>query len=85
MNICFSTICIWRAGTDGRIQLQLHTDNKQIKSQRSYRRNDNKMRWISLCWVTPDLLVTSSCTNEIYSWDLLPDVDTNKYESYLIL
>ncbi|GLV35254.1 Ciao1 [Carabus blaptoides fortunei] len=64
-------VCIWRAGTDGRIQLQLQTVNK-----RASRYNDKKTRWISLCWVKPDLLVTTSYTNEVYSWDLLPDIDT---------
>lgn len=41
-------INIWRAGTDGRLEVQL---KKHMKTQQSNKKRINKQNWISLCWV----------------------------------
>ncbi|KAL1490629.1 hypothetical protein ABEB36_013290 [Hypothenemus hampei] len=61
-------IYIWRAGTDGRMQTFLtipsHTTLRKPKSKK----HDDF--WVSLCWVTPNKLLTSSKNAELLQWNL---------------
>ncbi|XP_044254324.1 gem-associated protein 5 [Tribolium madens] len=65
------SVYIWRAGTDGRMQTFFQT-NKKTNIRRK-----NENTWISLCWIAPDLLLTSSSKGELLAWSL-PKPKTSK-------
>lgn len=72
-------ICIWRAGSDGRLEISLP---KHFKTSHSNRKRDNKQNWITLCWAQPTLLLTSSIWHELLQWDLLPKPNQQKRFSH---
>ncbi|XP_050309808.1 gem-associated protein 5-like [Anthonomus grandis grandis] len=60
-------IYIWRAGTDGRMQTFLTVPNRPMpKKQKS---SSDKL-WITLCWVTPTKLLSSSRNADLLLWTL---------------
>lgn len=59
------SIFIWRAGTDGRKQTELYMSGGK---KRNYRSADKL--WISLCWIAPHILLSSSPVGELLYWDL---------------
>ncbi|XP_072382059.1 uncharacterized protein [Diabrotica undecimpunctata] len=71
-----SNIYIWRAGTDGRLQTFLmlpHKSNNKYKTKAQM----EKM-WISLCWITPTVLLSSSKQSELLAWNLPKPKDESK-------
>nr|XP_022912790.1 gem-associated protein 5 [Onthophagus taurus] len=60
------SICIWRAGTDGRKQMELSGRVSKAKNWRNAAKS-----WVSLCWITPEILLSSSITAELLQWNLL--------------
>lgn len=79
-SVCRSgNICIWRGGTDGHLELLLP---KHVKPSFNKKKRDNRQNWISLCWVQPTLLLTSSIWHELLMWDLIPK--PNKAMKYQI-
>lgn len=63
-------IYIWRAGSDGRLQKQLTLPKKSnAKNSRLHERT-----WIALCWVKPNLLLSSSTQAELMKWNLGNDI-----------
>ncbi|XP_011636844.1 gem-associated protein 5 [Pogonomyrmex barbatus] len=70
------SIFIWRAGRDGRYEIQLNLPHLPLTG--SYQ-NKSKLSaatgaWIAVCWAEPKVLLTSSLWGELLSWDL----STNK-------
>ncbi|XP_046831428.1 gem-associated protein 5 isoform X2 [Vespa crabro] len=65
------SIFLWRAGGDGRYQLEFTLPNVPFDS-RLYRNKSNVStgNWISVCWAKPKLLLTSSYWGELLAWDL---------------
>uniref|UniRef100_A0A6P7G133 Gem-associated protein 5-like isoform X3 n=1 Tax=Diabrotica virgifera virgifera TaxID=50390 RepID=A0A6P7G133_DIAVI len=70
-----SNIYIWRAGTDGRLQtfLMLPHKAKKYKSK-----GQLEKMWISLCWITPTVLLSSSKDAELLAWNLPKPKDDSK-------
>ncbi|EFA02425.1 gem-associated protein 5 [Tribolium castaneum] len=58
------SVYIWRAGTDGRMQTFFQAAKK------GNNRRKNESTWMSLCWIAPDLLLTSSTKDELLAWPL---------------
>ncbi|XP_017772200.1 PREDICTED: gem-associated protein 5 [Nicrophorus vespilloides] len=65
-------IFIWRAGTDGRMQLKLATNAKKQQNYRRYS-NQNDKNFVTLNWIAPKILLSSGITGELYKWDLMGD------------
>lgn len=79
-QICFSrSVFIWRAGRDGRYETVINMPNVPLVSI-SHKGKLNTLTatgtgtWISVCWIEPKVLLTSSLWGELLSWDL----STNK-------
>lgn len=58
------SIYIWRAGTDGHVQMALPF----AKKARKYSRRDKT--WITLCWIKSDILLSSSVNSQLIQWNL---------------
>ena len=65
------SIFIWRAGGDGRYEQTISLPVGPIDSQQHRSKLSASVgNWITVHWVTPKLLLTSSVWGELISWDL---------------
>ncbi|XP_012265129.2 gem-associated protein 5 isoform X2 [Athalia rosae] len=65
------SIFIWRAGSDGRYQIELTLPNMPLNShQHRSKMGWNTGNWTAVCWITPKLLLSSLSWGELISWDL---------------
>lgn len=60
------SVYIWRAGTDGRMQTFFNISNKCKKGR--YKQRNSTLDWVSLCWISPNNLLTSTMNGEVLSW-----------------
>ncbi|RZC35001.1 gem-associated protein 5, partial [Asbolus verrucosus] len=67
------SVYIWRAGTDGRMQTFFHTPKKSKN-----RDHKNTNVWITVCWIAPDTILTSSMTGEVLAWPLPKPKESSK-------
>ncbi|XP_043490699.1 gem-associated protein 5 [Polistes fuscatus] len=66
------SVFLWRAGGDGRYQLEIILPNSSLESRHS-RNKFNKYsvnNWTSVCWAVSTLLLTSSFWGELLAWNL---------------
>ncbi|KAJ8945096.1 hypothetical protein NQ318_005277 [Aromia moschata] len=68
-------IYIWRAGTDGRMQTFFSAPNKS--GNRRSKTHSDKL-WITLCWPSPTMLLSSSKLGELLQWTLPKPKDKSK-------
>lgn len=66
------SVRIWRAGTDGRLELELPKHRKFISARKV---RDKRQNWIALCWPQPTLLICSSIWHEVLMWELIPSAE----------
>ncbi|XP_076633112.1 gem nuclear organelle associated protein rigor mortis isoform X2 [Colletes latitarsis] len=65
------SIFIWKAGGDGRYEMTISLPTGPLDSkQHRSKLNTSVGTWIALCWVEPNLLLTSSSWGELLSWNL---------------
>ncbi|KAK2585095.1 hypothetical protein KPH14_008607 [Odynerus spinipes] len=65
------SVFIWRAGGDGRYQLEMTLPNAPFDSRQHRSKSSiSTGNWIAVCWAEPKLLLTSSSWGELLSWDL---------------
>ncbi|KAL2748138.1 gem-associated protein 5 isoform X1 [Vespula maculifrons] len=65
------SIFLWRAGGDGRYQLEITLPNAPLDSRQHRSKSSvSTGNWISVCWAEPKLLLTSSFWGELLAWDL---------------
>ncbi|XP_078046192.1 gem nuclear organelle associated protein rigor mortis isoform X2 [Augochlora pura] len=65
------SIYIWRAGGDGRYEMTISLPvNPIVSSQHRSKLNLSVGNWITVHWIEPKLLLTSSSWSELISWDL---------------
>ncbi|XP_043264591.1 gem-associated protein 5-like [Colletes gigas] len=65
------SIFIWKAGGDGRYELTISLPTTPLDSkQHRSKLNASVGTWIALCWVEPNLLLTSAYWGELLSWNL---------------
>lgn len=65
-------ICIWRT-SNGRLQQKITSFAKKNKSQRNYNNS-----WSCIYWLRPDMLLTSSCDNKLYSMQFITGQELTK-------
>jgi len=72
----FRSVFIWRAGRDGRYETVINIPNMPIMAT-SYKSKLSATNgtWIAVCWVEPNVLLTSSFWGELLSWNLSADKD----------
>lgn len=69
------SVFIWRAGRDGRYETVLNLPYMPIlSSSHKSKLNSTNGTWIAVCWIEPNILLTSSLWGELLSWDF----STNK-------
>ncbi|XP_060517514.1 gem-associated protein 5-like isoform X2 [Cylas formicarius] len=68
-------IYIWRAGTDGRLQAFINLTQSKAQSRKT--RSYDKM-FITLCWVSPNALLSSSKSGELFQWTLPKPQEVSK-------
>lgn len=61
---------VWRAGGDGRYQLEIPVPVKPLDSnQHRAKLGSTAGNWTAVCWAEPKLLLASSSWGELISWD----------------
>ncbi|KAG5877680.1 hypothetical protein JTB14_003835 [Gonioctena quinquepunctata] len=73
-------IYIWRAGTDGRMQTFMSIPSKS-KNRRA--KPSSEKIWITLCWISPTSLLSSSKSSELLLWTLPKLKDQSKNMSVI--
>ncbi|KAI4503668.1 hypothetical protein M0802_001071 [Mischocyttarus mexicanus] len=66
------SIFLWKAGGDGRYELEIILPNSPLVSHHS-RNKSNKFfinSWTSVCWATSTLLLSTTFWGELIAWDL---------------
>ncbi|XP_074038837.1 gem-associated protein 5 isoform X2 [Leptinotarsa decemlineata] len=74
-------VYIWRAGTDGRMQTFFKLPNKT--SNRRFNKVKSDKIWITLCWIAPTLLLSSSKWGELLQWNLPKSMDKSRHMSII--
>ncbi|XP_036139651.1 gem-associated protein 5 isoform X2 [Monomorium pharaonis] len=65
------SVYIWRTGRDGRYETVIHLPNLPVTpSSHKSKLNSINGTWIAVCWIEPNVLLTSSLWGELLSWDL---------------
>ncbi|XP_076270678.1 gem nuclear organelle associated protein rigor mortis [Rhynchophorus ferrugineus] len=67
-------IYIWRAGTDGKVETFFSIPQSQ--GQRGG--NIQEKFWITICWVSPNILLSSSRSADLLAWTLPKPTDSSK-------
>lgn len=72
----FRSVFIWRAGRDGRYETVINMPNMPIMTtSHKSKLNGTNGTWIAVCWIEPNVLLTSSLWGELLSWDLSTNKD----------